>query len=204
MVSIPLDKIASKLRSFYLTWVEGSSELFWSKFVGCCCRLKLLTFSSSSPEPLGFQAKLAQNILGWLGDEDSSLFKWRPSPFPRRDYYEIAKFKNLLQNIKNIKNHRTNFNQAWPKVSLGEGDSSLFKLLTTFVWMKVICTYIFKNLLDMINHYKWKGLEINAFSDQNLSFVCCWHCPCRCFNFSHFHLLQNHWANFNQTWHKAS
>ena len=24
-------------------------------------------------------------------------------------------------------------------------------------------------------------------------------------NFSHFHLLlQNHWANFNQTWHKAS
>ena len=32
---------------------------------------------------------------------------------------------------------------------------------------------------------------------------------CRCFtsvclsvNFSHFHLLQNHWANFNKTWHK--
>ena len=24
-------------------------------------------------------------------------------------------------------------------------------------------------------------------------------------NFSHFHLLlQNHWANFNQTWHKVS
>ena len=24
-------------------------------------------------------------------------------------------------------------------------------------------------------------------------------------NFSHFHLLlQNHWANFNQTWHKTS
>ena len=23
-------------------------------------------------------------------------------------------------------------------------------------------------------------------------------------NFSHFHLLQNHWANFKQTWHKAS
>ena len=23
-------------------------------------------------------------------------------------------------------------------------------------------------------------------------------------NFSHFPLLQNHWANFNQTWHKAS
>ena len=23
-------------------------------------------------------------------------------------------------------------------------------------------------------------------------------------NFSHFHLLQDHWGNFNQTWHKAS
>ena len=28
---------------------------------------------------------------------------------------------------------------------------------------------------------------------------------CPSVNFSHFHLLlQNHWANFNQTWHKAS
>ena len=35
------------------------------------------------------------------------------------------------------------------------------------------------------------------FSDQNLSVVVV--------NFSHFHLvLQNHWPNFNQTWHKAS
>ena len=23
-------------------------------------------------------------------------------------------------------------------------------------------------------------------------------------NFSHFHLLKNHWAHFNQTWHRAS
>ena len=145
MVSIPLGKIASKFRSFYLTWGEGSSELFWSKFGGCCfCRLKLFTFSSSPPEPLGqFQAKLAQNSLGWLGDENSSLLKWRPSPFPRRENYQIAKFKNLLQNIKNIKNHRTNFNQTWPKVSLSEGDSSLFKLFTIFVWMKVICIHTF-------------------------------------------------------------
>ena len=36
-----------------------------------------------------------------------------------------------------------------------------------------------------------------SFSDQNLSIVVV-------VNFSHFHiLLQNHWANFNQTWHKA-
>ena len=34
----------------------------------CCCRRKLFTFSSSSPEPLGqFQPNLAQSILGWMG-----------------------------------------------------------------------------------------------------------------------------------------
>ena len=39
-----------------------------------------------------------------------------------------------------------------------------------------------------------------SFSDHNLSIV---HCRCR--KFSDFLLrLQNHWANFNQTWYKAS
>ena len=40
-------------------------------------------------------------------------------------------------------------------------------------------------------------------SDHNLSVVRRCRCCCRR-NFSHFHLLlQNHWANFNQTWHKT-
>ena len=38
-----------------------------------------------------------------------------------------------------------------------------------------------------------------SFSDQNLSVV-----VVVVVNFSHFHLLENHWAYFNQTWHKAS
>ena len=39
-----------------------------------------------------------------------------------------------------------------------------------------------------------------SFSDQNLSVGIV-----VVVNFSHFHLLlQNYWANFNQTWHKAS
>ena len=38
----------------------------------CRCRRKLITFSSSSPEPFNqFQPNLAQSIL----EEDSSLFK---------------------------------------------------------------------------------------------------------------------------------
>ena len=38
-----------------------------------------------------------------------------------------------------------------------------------------------------------------SFSDRLLSVVRLTIC------LSHFHLLlQNHWANFNQTWHKAS
>ena len=49
-----------------------------------------------------------------------------------------------------------------------------------------------------------------SFSDHLSSVVCLSICPFVCLsvrpyvNFSHFHLLlQNHWANFNQTWHKA-
>ena len=41
-----------------------------------------------------------------------------------------------------------------------------------------------------------------SFSDHLSSVVCPSVCLCK---FSHFHLLlQNHWANFNQTWHKVS
>ena len=55
----------------------------------CCCCRKLFTFSSSSPEPLGwFQPNLVQSIFGW---RDTILFKWRARPFPRGDIFEIAK-----------------------------------------------------------------------------------------------------------------
>ena len=41
-----------------------------------------------------------------------------------------------------------------------------------------------------------------SFSDQNSSVAVV---VVVVVNFSHFHvLLQNHWANFNQTWHKTS
>ena len=46
-----------------------------------------------------------------------------------------------------------------------------------------------------------------SFSDHLSSVVCLSVCLSvrLSVNFSHFHLLlQNHWANFNQTWHKAS
>ena len=46
-----------------------------------------------------------------------------------------------------------------------------------------------------------------AHLSQNLSVVHCCHVIVFhvVVNFSHFHLLlQNHWANFNQTWHKVS
>ena len=50
-----------------------------------------------------------------------------------------------------------------------------------------------------------------SFSDHLSSVVCLSVRPSVCLsvrlsvNFTHFHLLlQNHWAKFNQTWHKAS
>ena len=47
-----------------------------------------------------------------LGDWNSSLFKWRPSPSQNT----LSIFKNLL-----LQNHWANFNQTWCKVSLSEG-----------------------------------------------------------------------------------
>ena len=65
-------------------------------------------------------------------------------------------------------------------------------------------------LKDYINVIVFSSPELKAqvsFSDHLLSVVCL---SVRLsfrpsVNFSHFHLiLQNHWANFNQTWHKSS
>ena len=52
------------------------------------------TSSSSSPEPLG------QNWLrAVFGDGNSSLFKWRATPFPKGDNYEIVKiYDKILKN----------------------------------------------------------------------------------------------------------
>ena len=54
----------------------------------------------------------------------------------------------------------------------------------------------------------FSSLELMAqvsFTDRNLSVVCCLlSIVIIVVNFSHFHLLQNHWANFKQTLHKAS
>ena len=62
----------------------STSELFYSKFVRRCCWRrcrKLLTFSSSSAEPLGqFQPNLAK---AFLSKRISSLFKGRAPPFSK-------------------------------------------------------------------------------------------------------------------------
>ena len=61
----------------------------------------------------------------------------------------------------------------------------------TFLW-----------ILTFLAHLSWKLKWAFLIACRPSSV-----CPSVCLsvNFSHFHLLlQNHWANFNQTWHKAS
>ena len=70
-----------------------------------------------------FQPNLAQRILGW---SDSSLIKWRTTPFSKRRLLRnskitFTKFKNLL------KNHCAQCEQTGHKASLSKGYSSLFK-----------------------------------------------------------------------------
>ena len=69
-------------------------------------------------------------------------------------------------------------------------------------------------MLTLIQCLIFSSPELKAqvsFSDHLSSGVCLSVRPsvrlsvCLSVNFSHFHLLlQNYWANFNQTWHKAS
>ena len=74
------------------------------------------------PEPVHrFQPILAQSI--WV--KGIQVFRnEEPRPLPRGNNIEnkLTKFKNLLQN------YWANFNRNWHNASLGEGDSSLFKL----------------------------------------------------------------------------
>ena len=47
--------------------------------------------------------------------------------------------------------------------------------------------------------FSWPELKAQvSLSDQNLSIVVV------IIDFTHFHLLRNHWANFKQTWHNLS
>ena len=92
--------------------------------VVCLSVCKLFTFSSCFPEPLGqFQPNFSQSIF--LGKRDSSLFKWRATPFKRGENCKIVKIHCPLLKFL-LQNHMTNFKQTWHKASLCEGDSSLF------------------------------------------------------------------------------
>ena len=58
-----------------------------------------------------------------LSEGDSSLFKWRATPFSKGGWYQ--KSENTFIKIKNLfQNHWANFNQTWHKASLVEGDAS--------------------------------------------------------------------------------
>ena len=76
-----------------------------------------------------------------------------------------------------LQNHRANFNQAWHRASLGKGNSSLFKWRT-------------QPRVD--NYEKQKYIVEDNYEIAKLYW--------RHWN----NLLENHWTNFNQTWHKAS
>ena len=93
------------------------------------------------------------------------------------------------------------------------GIESLKKLFDLIYCAKMIIhlrvkLYVLKMSFEIDISIQWvfSSPELKAqvsFSDRLLSVVCLSVCPS--VNFSHFQLLfQNHWTNFNQTWHKAS
>ena len=81
---------------------------------------------------------------------------------------------------------------------------------TSYLCSKLSDTFPVRNSISEFFIYIISSPELKAqvsFSDHLSSVVCLSVRPSVCLsvNFSPFHLLlQNHWANFNQTWHKAS
>ena len=108
--------------NFKLTWAEGLSELFWSK----CCPLSLVvvvvvvvnlfTFSSSGQ----ISTKLGTSRL-WVKGIQVCSNEWS-HPFPRGDYYEIAKIHWQILKIF--------FSRTARSIST--------KLYTNHLWMKGI------------------------------------------------------------------
>ena len=93
-----------------------------------------------------------------LGEGDSSLFKWRASPFSKGR--KLRNGGNILAKIKNLflQNHRANSIQTCHKASLGNGDSRYPESRGQF-----ICTFsnlayasLFVSLLyNIYKHHKY-------------------------------------------------
>ena len=140
------------------------------------------------------------------------------------------KYKNTDTTF--IQNHKAKWahekiNHSWCKSSLANRDSNVFKWRTLHFLKKVFYMYVFpfefsKNLgggilIILLKFFCcWRNCSSCeqcgpwAFLAQ-LSQTLKWAflitiCPLSVVvvKFSHFLLLQNQWANFNQTWHQAS
>ena len=121
-ISSPEPKSQVSFSDQNLSVVRGRCHPCWRR---CCCCRKLFTFSSFSPTTGSISTKLGTKHPWVKGIHVCS--NEEPRAFLKGDNYEIAKktltiSKNLL-----LKNHWTNLNQTWHKVSLCEEDSSLFK-----------------------------------------------------------------------------
>jgi hypothetical protein len=126
---------------------------------------------------------------------------------------KLLHFRLLLQN------YWANFNQTWHKSSLGRGDSSFVKkkgdspsprrdnskrLKTHWKFLKIFFSRTCRpNSIKLGTNYPWmKGNQVCSNKE-----------PCLLqrgdnrkngvVSFKNL-LLQSHWANFNQTWHKLS
>ena len=96
-----------------------------------------------------------------------------------------------------------------------------YKYAYAIKWIRILMWNTFALLDVFLCLIKWPCLRkkthyfiiippTNTIWGSILILPCLSVCPSACLsvclsvNFSYFRLLKNHWANFNQTWHKAS
>ena len=125
-----------------------------------------------------FLAHLSQpnSAQSILGGLGFILLNWRVPPFSKgRSIQNSEKTLTKFNNLL-LQNQWPNFNQTLHNASLGKGDSSLFKWKAPPLSKGDSCE---------IAKTHWRNSENALTKFKNL-------------------LLQNHWVNFNQTWHNAS
>ena len=119
-----------------------------------------------------------------------------------------------MPNSRHLEQWRSFFSVRWPTSFFDSIQRCFFTKFHACITYSIVLSHVAGKKVKLLDRtcaresgsiltkyllHKKRGM----ISDRLMSVVCL--CVCLSVNFSHFQLLlKNHWASFNQTWHKAS
>jgi hypothetical protein len=183
----------------------------WVKGIQVCSK------EGDSPSPRGDNSQIQSNLV-------QIVLEWGEFKFVQIKGQVLFKGEIITKiglghlKIFFLQNHWANFNQTWHKSSLGKGDLSLLKkrgdnpsprgdnskrVKMHWQFLEIFSRTRRPNVIELGTNYPWvKGIQVCSnkgpgplqMADHHKNGV---------WSFKNL-LLPNHWANFNQTWHKLS